>query len=169
MKLYAYSQTMANARPKFRQDDTRVINMIELRKMREEEARARLERERLYRRQCHEDAIRSASDSMRSANAALARMRSGRAAISVEEITRRMCKVYRISKAEIESQSRNRSIVRCRQAICYWAYRRTRLSLPEIARAVHRSDHTTVLHSVRVYPIKRAEKGRYLAPAKDYR
>jgi len=81
---------------------------------------------------------------------------------SFDQIIRRICRAMRISTLELLSDRRNSEIVLARQAIFYWACRRTRLSLPEIGRKMGGRDHTTVLHGKRVYPKKRAAMGRYL-------
>ncbi|MBO6901388.1 MAG: hypothetical protein JJ864_08580 [Rhizobiaceae bacterium] len=82
--------------------------------------------------------------------------------ITLAEIERRICKATRVSRAEIHSSRRSMRVVLARQAFMYWARRLTSRSLPEIGRFVGGRDHTTVLHASRVYPDKRAERGRTL-------
>lgn len=82
-------------------------------------------------------------------------------------IERRICRALKVSKVDVRSKRRLRKIVLAKQAIAYWTYRLTNRSLPEIGRLLGGRDHTTVLHSMRKYPEKRAEMGRYLRPARD--
>lgn len=84
----------------------------------------------------------------------------------VERIIIRACTVFKVSRKEIFSDRRNRDIVFARQFVMYWAVRRTSLSLPQIGKKIGGRDHTTVLHGARVYPEKRALKGRSLRKAK---
>lgn len=160
------SRTMANARPKFRQDDTVVVNIFEMRRQRAEEARKQEALDRVRRMENHQMAIRAAGDAIRAANAVLAKQRTGYSPISIERIMRLIARACKVQPAEIRSQTRNRDVVFARQAVIYWAYRRTRLSMPEIGRALGGRDHTTILHGTRAYPKKRAEMGRHLGPAR---
>jgi len=82
---------------------------------------------------------------------------------SFTRIAKRICKVFGYSMDEITSSGRTRRLVFARQAICYWAARRSNLSLERIGVRLSR-DHSTVLHSRDKYPKKPAEKGRYLRP-----
>lgn len=77
-------------------------------------------------------------------------------------IVRRISTVMKVTPEELMSDRRHKDIVLARQAIFYWARRRTRLSLPEIGRRMGGRDHTTVLHGADAYPKKRAKAGRYL-------
>ena len=52
---------------------------------------------------------------------------------------------------EIVSPSRSYKVVRARQAAMYALAKKTELSCKQIARAVGRTDHTTVLHGVRAH------------------
>lgn len=63
---------------------------------------------------------------------------------------------------DLKSRRRHADLALVRQACCYWMVRRTRSSFPEIARFLGNRDHTTILHSVKVYPAKRAQMGRHL-------
>jgi|GEM_PF-3599376 len=78
-------------------------------------------------------------------------------------VARRLCRVFGVSKADLISARRTHELVQCRQAVCYWASRRTGMSLSWIGRRLNR-DHTTVLHSTNIYPKKRADMGRYVRP-----
>ena len=80
------------------------------------------------------------------------------------EIERRALKVFSISKAQLRSERRTQDIVACRQFIAYWCRRLTTLSMPAIGRLMGGNDHTTILHSIRKYPIRRAKMGRFLRP-----
>lgn len=77
-------------------------------------------------------------------------------------IERRICRAMGVSRHEVRSNRRFKKATMARQAIMYWCYRLTRNSLPQIGRSAGGRDHTTVLHAVRVYPVKRAEMGRCL-------
>jgi len=80
-----------------------------------------------------------------------------------DRIARRICTALRITKHDLMSMRRSRELVFARQAIVYWACRRTTLSLPQIGKRLDR-DHTTILHGKRAYPVKRQKMGRYLRP-----
>lgn len=77
-------------------------------------------------------------------------------------IVRRICWATGVNHSEILSGRRNKRVAFARQAIMYWACRRTAMSLPEIGRRLGGKDHTTVLHGKSVYPKKRAAMGRNL-------
>lgn len=83
-------------------------------------------------------------------------------ALPFSAIMARVSRATGVSKAEILSARRHRHTVLARQAVAYWAYRRTVLSLPEIGRKLGGRDHTTILSAVRNYPKKRAANGRKL-------
>lgn len=83
----------------------------------------------------------------------------------VKNIADRICKATGVSRKDLFSSRRHKKVVLVRQAICYWAARRTKFSYPMIGRKIGR-DHTTVIHSVRVYPIKRKHMGRCLRPVR---
>jgi chromosomal replication initiator protein len=87
--------------------------------------------------------------------------------LSFSEIVYRICLAMNVSKAEVLSERRNKHVALARHAICYWAYRRTTLSMPKIGGFLGGRDHTTVMHSVRVYPKLRAAQGRTLRPARS--
>jgi chromosomal replication initiation ATPase DnaA len=83
-----------------------------------------------------------------------------------QRIERRAALAFGIKLVEIRGPSRKRNIVLARQFICYWARRRTTLSLPQIGRRLGGRDHTTVLHAVRAYRDMRQDMGRKLPPAR---
>ena len=84
----------------------------------------------------------------------------------MDKIMLRVGVALKVSRRDLLSRRRFKKAALARQAVCYWAYRRTELSLPQIARKMGGRDHTTVLHSVRAYVAKRAAQGRTLRPAR---
>lgn len=114
----------------------------------------RLAKERLARERAEANAA------IKKANTALAAFRKSNAS-QLSTVFSRICKATGYTKEDILSHRRNKNLVFARQAICYWAMRRTLLSLTEIGRKMG-LDHTSVLHNRRVYPKKRAEMGRFL-------
>ncbi len=83
---------------------------------------------------------------------------NGRTFRRIEE---RAMKVFGVTRTEIMSKRRDQHIVAVRQFIAYWTVRLTDFSLPSIGRLMGK-DHTTILHSKRQYPERRAKMGRYL-------
>lgn len=79
-------------------------------------------------------------------------------------IARRFCRVFNMPKQIVFSKRRDHRAVLARQAIMYWAYRRTVRSLPDIGRMMGGRDHSTVLHGYHSYIAKRARMGRTLRP-----
>lgn len=159
MQLYAYRNTMAGAKPKFRvPEDTGFVNLLELKKRREIER----QEEELARREAAEAVIegqkRAADEAIRRANMVLSRYRTGH---SFETILTRVCRALKVHPNEIFSERRSSKVVFARQAVMYWTCRLTRRSLPEIGRMFGR-DHTTILHGRSIYPGKRAKMGRFL-------
>jgi chromosomal replication initiation ATPase DnaA len=76
-------------------------------------------------------------------------------------IVRLICTATDVTSEELFSNRRGRPIVLARQAICYWAARRTNMSLSAIGNRLGR-DHTTCLHGIKEYPAKRLQMGRHL-------
>jgi chromosomal replication initiation ATPase DnaA len=132
---------------------------------------AALEKERCEREAEIKAARSDAFAAIKMANRALAQLRAreGKQGVriqphgdSLEHIANRMCKVFGFTRDEVRSKRRGDVAMSfCRQAIVYWAVRRTGRSLPQIGRWMNR-DHTTILHSRRVYIEKRAKQGRTL-------
>lgn len=83
------------------------------------------------------------------------------APVTIDTIVRRICRALHLSRADVLSDRRSVDIAFARQAICYWASRRTGKSTPQIGRALGR-DHTSVLHGKAAYVEKRAAMGRKL-------
>jgi len=83
-----------------------------------------------------------------------------------QRIERRAALVFKHKVIHIKGRSRQREITLARQFICYWACRRTSLSLPQIGRLLGGRDHTTVLHGMHAYRAKRARMGRFLEDAR---
>lgn len=81
--------------------------------------------------------------------------------MTLAEVIRRLCKVFGVSKAELHGTRSGGKVLLCRQAIYYWAARRTGKSSTQIGKALQR-DHSTVLHGMETYPRKRAQHGRTL-------
>lgn len=69
-----------------------------------------------------------------------------------------------ISRETMLSPARGAPVVRARQIAMYLTRERTELSLPEIARAFNRRDHTTVIHALR-----RLEQARSADPHLELR
>ncbi|MBB4004461.1 helix-turn-helix domain-containing protein [Aurantimonas endophytica] len=74
----------------------------------------------------------------------------------------RIAAVFKLHPNDIVGGGRHRQVAFARHAFMYWARRLTGKSLPQIGRFCGDRDHTTVLHSVRIYPSKRREMGRYV-------
>jgi len=156
-----------------------VVNMIEVRRLKRLEQAAADRKKRAMDEQVHRERVMQANDAIRRANMALAAMRernpiyndikSGGIPLTVDDIIDRISRATGITRADILSSRRDVAVVYARHAVCYWAYRRTRLSLPEIAKAICRLDHTTILHSIIAYVGKRAKDGRTLRDARTYR
>jgi chromosomal replication initiator protein len=69
---------------------------------------------------------------------------------TVEEIQRQVADRLGVSVDEMLSRTRRAApVARARQLAMYLSRQLTDLSLPEIARAFNRSDHTTVMHAIR--------------------
>jgi chromosomal replication initiation ATPase DnaA len=82
--------------------------------------------------------------------------------MSLDTIMRRISRATGVSILDICSARRNRKTSFARQAVFYWACRRTKLSLPQIGRRLGGRDHTTILHGKQAYVGKRAHQGRTL-------
>lgn len=78
------------------------------------------------------------------------------------QIVDRICRACGVSQQAVFFGGKQREVALARQAVCYWARRRTDLSLPEIGRLMGGKHHTTVLSSIRKYPDKRIKEGRFL-------
>jgi len=81
---------------------------------------------------------------------------------SVRSIEAKACRIFKLTRADLRSNRRHRRTVFARQFVMYWSYRLTLFSLPQIGRLLGDRDHTTVLHGVRSYPMRRAEMGRFV-------
>ncbi|MFC5385172.1 helix-turn-helix domain-containing protein [Aquamicrobium segne] len=79
------------------------------------------------------------------------------------DIENRLCRVFGVTPEAICGRSRNvPRVTLCRQAIMYWAMRRTLLSPAQIGKRMGGRDHSTVYYGIDAYPKKRAAQGRYL-------
>lgn len=84
-----------------------------------------------------------------------------------EDVIKEVCKQFKVSRFEIESPSRCAVIIPARHSAMVIARHLTKLSLPQIAKRLGRTDHTTVLHAWRKYGhvmIATAEKIPKLSP-----
>jgi chromosomal replication initiator protein len=68
---------------------------------------------------------------------------------TAEEIQAAVAARFEVSPEQLLSPSRGAPVARARQVAMYLARELTELSLPEIARAFNRRDHTTVMHAVK--------------------
>lgn len=161
--MYAVSSrnTMAGAVFKSAEAKPPVVSLIEIKRQRQIEAQRLLKQreaellEELRRRK------RIADEAVARANHVLRAMNLEEGFDSFGNVFKRMCKVFDVSPAEMVSNRRARHLILARQAIMYWAYRRTTMSLPQIGKRLRR-DHTTVLHGKDAYVEKRAAMGRKL-------
>lgn len=155
MQLVAYRNTERNARPNLPEPKTEaVVTVRDICKLSEAE-RQRVARHNLFLRQ-----KREAAEALQRGKAAALRFNnSGK---SFDDIIRLICKATGMRRLEIMQNRRNKQVVFARHAVCYWAYRLTTLSLPEIGRRLGGLDHTTIMHAVKAYAAKRAQMGRYL-------
>lgn len=179
MFVASYRNTMRNAR---------VVPNEETNALREQ--RASLELECAMRRAEVEAATerlnalrQQASEAIQAANRALAvlraademasdkprRDRCSPKPLSIEEVANRICRAVGATREEIQSDRRDRSATFVRQAVCYWAMRRTRKASTQIGRFLGNRDHSTVLHGCDAYVTKRAGMGRTLRPVRRIR
>lgn len=78
-------------------------------------------------------------------------------------IEARLCRAFGVTPEEICGRARNvPRVTLCRQAIMYWAKRRTLLSPAQIGKRMGGRDHSTVYYGIDAYPKKRAKQGRHL-------
>lgn len=70
---------------------------------------------------------------------------------SAVEVLQEVSEEYGVSIEALKSAKRAAALVRARQAACYRMRAETRLSLPQIGRALGGRDHTTVLHGCRAH------------------
>jgi vacuolar-type H+-ATPase subunit I/STV1 len=187
------SRTMANAKPKFRQEDPKIVFKSEVFE------RLQREHEDAVRRLNEENAIRRAKaeeEALAKTKAIMAEVQTEKAVLharlqarrrrleqelreleadeadsrryrhTVREIERRACKLFRMTREELRSRRRDARTVFAKHFVFYWACRLTRASLPEIGHRTGGYDHTTVLHGRERHPQRRAEMGRYLRPAR---
>jgi len=68
---------------------------------------------------------------------------------SLDDIKRTCMELYNVSRTDIESTSKRRSVCHPRQIAMYLSRTMTNKSLPQIAHAYKKKDHTTVLHAFR--------------------
>jgi chromosomal replication initiator protein len=68
--------------------------------------------------------------------------------VNVERIKSVVCEAFGVSVEQLNGNSRKKQIALARQVAMYLARKLGGLSLPKIASAFNRNDHTTVLHAV---------------------
>lgn len=160
--MYAVSarRTMASARFHDAPEMPKTVNIIELRRQREAELIERRTEEAKRSLAVLKAQQEIARQAIERANARLREINET-GYISFPVILARLSKATGVSQREIMSPRRAKHISFARQAVAYWACRLTKLSLPEIGRRLD-IDHTTVIHAMRVYPVKRAAMGRKL-------
>ncbi len=83
-----------------------------------------------------------------------------------DRILERICRVCGVSRQAIFAEGKMRELVFARQAIFYWARRKTNLDLPRIGELMGGRHHTTVMQGRDVYTKKRAKMGRTLREVK---
>lgn len=176
MFVASYRNTMRNAR---------IVPTEETHALREQ--RASLERECALRRAEVEAATerlnalrQQANEAIQAANRALAVLRAAdemtpdkprrdRCApqpMTIEQVATRICRAVGATKEEIQSDRRDKGATFIRQAVCYWAMRRTRKASTQIGRYLGNRDHSTILHGCDAYVVKRANMGRTLRPVR---
>lgn len=69
--------------------------------------------------------------------------------VTLEDIQQYVANYYNVRLSKLASQERTKDVARARQVFMFLAKELTAHSLPEIARACGKRDHTTVLHGVR--------------------
>ena len=73
------------------------------------------------------------------------------AGVTVQKIAAAVAKARKVEITHILSHRRHTDFVRARHEIMWLAARHTKMSLPQIGRALDGRDHTTVLHGVRKF------------------
>lgn len=67
------------------------------------------------------------------------------------DIIEQCCRMHNVALHDILGPSKYRPYVKARHHAMHRLYRELGLSMPRIARALRRKDHTTVLHGIRRY------------------
>jgi chromosomal replication initiation ATPase DnaA len=180
--MFVASSTRTMASAKFRAAPlSEPINMLEMKRKRLADQCADMERIVAEQRAIIEAQRKEADMSILAANEALRKLHDewvvearnlgqGQSrwvenTLPLKTIIRRICKTLKVSHLDLASSRRDARTAFARQAVFYWAVRRTCLSLPQIGRQMGR-DHTTVLHGKKAYVEKRAAMGRKLRPVK---
>lgn len=83
-------------------------------------------------------------------------------AVSLRYVLRKFAHYTGFSEDDLRDWKRPRDLVLVRQAVMYWMCRRTDASTTMIGKFMGDRDHTTVLHSRKLYPKKRKSMGRHL-------
>lgn len=71
--------------------------------------------------------------------------RTSRKPIRLEHIVRTICRELNVEQAQVSGRNRHRRVVLARSIIIYLAREMTTLSYPELARALGRSNHSTIV------------------------
>jgi hypothetical protein len=154
MWAVAATRTMQNARPKFRaeNDDVRVKVIYP--------------REKPKLRIVEPVALPQPVNPNTSKAALQMKANPCRHRTELDRIVWRICYALGVHRAHVTGRSRVRHVVFARQAIFYYAARRTDLTLYQISMKLGGFDHTTVMHGMTIYPKKRAAMGRHLPPVR---
>lgn len=153
MQIVTASRTMANAKPRFRNEEywSEVLEQKEeiITELKGEIGRLKLK-------------LSHQAEDYELALAELKLQYYGRRSLgtSYAAIEKRICRVFAISKAELRGPGRERHLVLARQCTLYWARRRLGLSYPALGRHCGDRDHTSIIHAVTEYPKKRRKMGR---------
>lgn len=123
-------------------------------------ASARIEREGAR------DALHTALDEVDMSKARIERLSRRVEGLKAEFVIELACYLFDVTREDIVGPSIVEQIALPRQFCCYWIGRRTRLSTVQIARIMGGRDHSTIIHSMRAYPLKRAKQGRTLRRAR---
>lgn len=87
---------------------------------------------------------------------------------SMAKVMMRFCRLFKIKPNELTSRRNGARVVFIRQAVAYWTVRLTGMSYPAIASKLGNRDHSTLMQSVAIYPLKRKQMGRTLKSVTNY-
>lgn len=147
------TRTMANARPKFRNESL----------WKEQEEGYQYTIDRLQRSIATMQVNHAKEIQKRDAKIiAYRKFLSGEySGVTYAQIEFRVCRLFGVSRLEIRGPRGNANTANARHCLAYWARRLLRMSYPQIGKMMNR-DHTTVIHSIRKWPQIRADQGRHL-------
>lgn len=172
------TRTMATAKFKSEQPPAETINLLQVKRERLRQQCVEMEQRIEAQNVVLENQREQAARSIAAANSALKKLHEEWAiearkmgqlqcrlvdnALTLKQVVHRISKATGVSALEIASSRRDAPIVFARQAVFYWAVRRTPLSSTQIGNLTGNRDHSTVLHGCRAYRAKRAKMGRHL-------